>query len=496
MKQLWDYQHFYLVGIKGVAMTALAQCLLDAGKDVRGSDVAEEFVTQRILDHRQLLIDADFSVPLPAETDCVIYTAAHQAQDNPQVQAARQRGLPTWTHAEALGQLFNQHQGIAVCGVGGKSTTSAMITWILAQTGYQPNYAIGVGDIPGLDKTGQWQAGAKFFVAEADEYVTDPSAPSRGEPIQPRFAFLEPQVTVCTNLRHDHPDVYPSFADTQLTFSRFFDQVRPGGWLLLNWADRQSYQVMKYWSAPQQRQQLWFGIVSTAEWTADQTHPDFALIADSYQAVAGQTSARVVAPRYQLDTTLQLRLPGQFNLANALAAVAATTVIGVPPAAAVAALTGFRSTLRRSQWVGDKAGVKYYDDYAHHPDEVQQIIHAFREWYPDRRLVVAFQSHTFSRTRQFFAQFVAAFAEADQVVMIDIFPSAREAYDPSVSSTQLCQEIAARHPRLPAQNLGTLDQLAQFCQTQLHAGDVCLTVGAGDIYLVHDMIPAHPERKG
>src|SRR5688500_6959988 len=126
LPSLLQYRHFYLVGIKGVAMTAIAQCLLDAGKSVRGSDVAEKFVTQPILDARHISIDESFEGGLPEGTECVIYTSAHRSQDNPQVQAALQRGLPTLTHAEALGQLFNQHRGLAVCGVGGKSTTSAM----------------------------------------------------------------------------------------------------------------------------------------------------------------------------------------------------------------------------------------------------------------------------------------------------------------------------------------------------------------------------------
>src|SRR6185369_10906914 len=176
MSSLLDHTHFYLVGIKGVAMTAIAQCLLDAGKSVLGSDVPEDFVTQHILDQRGVHIDTSFDTEIPADTDCVIYTAAHQAQQNSQVVAAKTRNLPVMTHAEALGELFNLNKGLAVCGVGGKSTTSAMITWILVKLGYQPNFAIGVGDIPGLDKTGQWRKDAEYFVAEADEYVIDPSA--------------------------------------------------------------------------------------------------------------------------------------------------------------------------------------------------------------------------------------------------------------------------------------------------------------------------------
>lgn len=491
MSQLLEYQHFYLVGIKGVAMTAIAQCLLDAGKHVQGSDVAEEFVTQRLLDARKIRIDTSFETELPEEVDCVIYTAAHQSQANPQVQAALQRQLPTYTHAAAIGELFNDKQGIAVCGVGGKSTTSAMITWILAKLDKQPDFAIGVGDIPGLDKTGQWQPDSTLFVAEADEYVTDPSAPSRGEEITPRFSYLKPYVTVCTNLRHDHPDVYPDFAATKKHFATFFDQIKTQGSLVVNLEDQLTLQSMSYWQNQDARQVVWFG-QTNVEYRGDQAvdgKPTFVLDTDTFSAQNGQTSCLLLIPHLQITQRLTLQLPGMFNLRNAAAAVAACWAVGIDPAAAISALADFRSTLRRSQFIGEKQGVRYYDDYGHHPHEVRSVIHAYRQWFPERRLVIGFQSHTFTRTKQFFADFIDAFQEASEVAMIDIFPSAREAFDPTVTSQQLCQAITTKYPHIKAHNYQTLENLANFCKTQLKPGDVFLTVGAGDIYQVHDLIP-------
>lgn len=492
MSRLLAFQNFYLVGIKGVAMTALAQCLLDAGKSVRGSDVAEEFVTQKLLDQRQIVIDPSFDAALPAETECVIYTAAHNSQDNPQVKAASAQNLPTFTHAEAVADLFNDNKGVAVCGVGGKSTTSAMITWILEKLGYHPNFAIGVGDIPGLEKTGQWHQQAEFFIAEADEYVTDPSAPSRGEEITPRFSFMRPFVTVCTNLRHDHPDVYKDFDQTKKQFAKFFDQVQTRGTLIANIADQSTLESLPYWSESQERQLVWFGETAAgADLSEDPaSHPSFILDSDTFWAQNGQTSCVLVANHLQFTQRLQLQLPGMYNLRNAAAAVAACWALGVDVPKAVAALASFQSTLRRSQFIGEKNGVRYYDDYAHHPHEVHSVIHAYREWFPDRKLVVAFQSHTFTRTKQFFTEFIDAFAEANEVVMIDIFPSAREAFDPSVTSDQLCQAIATKYPTITTHNYQTLEKLAEFCKTQLRPGDVCLTIGAGDIYQVHDLIQA------
>jgi UDP-N-acetylmuramate--alanine ligase len=459
-----NYTSFYLVGIKGVALTALAQCLLDAGKRVRGSDVAEDFVTKELLANRNLEIDIGFEIEIPSDVECVIYTAAHQGQFNPQVKQAQTKGLPTLSHAEALGELFNRKKGIAVCGVGGKSTTSAMIAWILEKTGHSPSFAIGVGNIPGLEKTGQWSADSEYFVAEADEYVTDPSAPSRGEAITPRFSFLKPYVTVCTNLKFDHPDVYRDFEHTKETYQTFFDQIKEGGVVVTNAEDHLRS--------------------STTILTFGENGADFQLT--NYQAKEGLTTGSLTFNNQSFD--LELQIPGHFNLLNAVAAVAASQVIDIDLDEAVGALKTFRSTKRRSEFIGEKQGVKYYDDYAHHPNEVKSVIQAFKEWFPEQRLVVAFQSHTFSRTKALFNDFIEAFEQADEVVMIDIFASAREAFDESVTSDMLCQAIQDRYPQIQAQNVKTIEALAEYLQTKLKPGDVCLTVGAGDIYQVHSHI--------
>lgn len=475
-----EYSSFYLVGIKGVAMTALAQCLVDAGKKVAGCDVAEAFVTQPLLDRLRVSIDKGFTHPLPTDVECVIYTAAHQGQYNPLVQAARNQHIPCLSHAEALADLFNEKQGIAVCGVGGKSTTSAMIAWILsywqnpAQADPEVSFAVGVGNIPGLNKTGQWSATGPYFVAEADEYVIDPSAPSRGEPITPRFSFMKPTLTVCTNLSFDHPDVYKNFDHTLETFGTFFRQIKPGGTLVTAVTNQPYIEKMQTQHQVTARV-VYYGDDDTAE-----------VKLTTYASEAGLTTATVV--HQQQEYTLQLNVPGKFNVLNAVAALTVAQKVGIPLTQACAALATFHSTQRRSEFMGEKKGVKYYDDYAHHPNEVQNIIHAFKEWFPHQKLVVAFQSHTFSRTKALFTEFVSAFAEADQVVMIDIFPSAREAFDSSITSDMLCQAITTRYPHMSAQNLKTLPALAEWCVTHLQPGDICLTVGAGDIYHLHDLV--------
>ncbi len=470
-----EYQQYYLVGIKGVAMTSLAQCLCDAQKTLRGSDVAEDFVTADILRTLHIPIDVGFEHHIPAETQCVIYTAAHKAAQNPQVLAAQQAGIPTYTHAEALAALFNEKKGIAVCGVGGKSTTSAMISWILEKTGRQPSFSVGVGNIQGLGKTGQWHAKSTFFVAEADEYVIDPSAPSRGEKITPRFSFLHPFITICTNLQFDHPDVYKNFDHTKAVFAQFFRSMKQGGTLIINGDDLPLRSL-----AQEVSQETGTALITVGE----SDGCTFQMV--NFQSQEGKSYAHI---QHQKDTSIcQLLIPGKYNSMNALFAIAAAKQAGIPISESIAALANFRSTLRRCEYVGEKHGVKFYDDYAHHPMEIQKVIHAYREWYPSARLVVGFQSHTFSRTKSLFSEFTTAFAQASEVVMIDIFPSAREKFDPTITSDGLCEAIHAQFPKIPAHNVHTIDQLAEYCHTHLQPGDIFLTLGAGDIYLVHQRI--------
>lgn len=473
--ELLTAKSVYLIGIKGVAMTALAQCLAEAGIQVRGCDVAEEFVTQPMLNRLGVVVDTGFEQVLPSDIEAVVYTAAHQGPANPLVKQAQQQGLPTWSHAEALGHLFNAKHGIAVCGVGGKSTTSAMIAWVLEKVGKKPSFAIGVGNIIGLNKTGQWSSDSPYFVAEADEYVVDPAAPSRQEAITPRFSFLKPHLTVCTNLRFDHPDVYRDFDHTLEVFQTFFAQLPTDGLLVVNSDDRPHIEMMLRREPQLKAQIVYYGQGSNAVFELTQC-----------QVIRG-VSAGMLTYQGQ-NYPLRLQLPGKYNMMNAVAAVAACHQLGLSISDIVDALATFRSTQRRAEFKGEKAGVRYYDDYAHHPHEVAEVIKAYKEWFPDQKLVVAFQSHTFSRTKALFDEFVTAFEQADQVVMTDIFPSAREQFDDTISSDTLCQAIRERYPQSKVENLKTNAAVVAFCRTQLAAGDVVLTLGAGDIYQIHDQL--------
>jgi UDP-N-acetylmuramate--alanine ligase len=482
-KTLLNYNNFYLVGIKGVAMTSMAQLLVDANKKVSGADVEEEFVTQAILNKLNLKIDFGFNHQIPEGVDCVIFTAAHNGQFNPLVIKAQEKDIPTYSHATAQADLFNQKKGIAVCGVGGKSTVSAMISWIFEKNNLKSSFAVGVGNIPGLEKTAQWNEDSEYFIAEADEYVTDPSAPKRDEEITPRFSFLKPFTTVCTNLKYDHPDVYKDFDHTKEMFFKFFNQIDSSGYLVINYED------LVHNPTTSAKNIVTFG---------KNTLADFSYIFEPSQQKPGVTIATILNSKnskLSKNNTyhLALKVPGEYNVQNALAAIVACSTANISIEQSVLALKSFNSTQRRFESCGTKNGVVYYDDYAHHPNEIKSAISALNNWYKDQKKIVVFQPHTYSRTKQLLHEFIHSFKSADEVYFLDIFASAREDKDLTVSTDDIVKGIQKIYPEIKVKNLHTINELAKFLtsinpNSNDESDTVVLTLGAGDIYKVHDKI--------
>lgn len=469
--QLLEYTHFYLVGIKGVAMTGMVQLLLDAGKKVSGCDVPQEFVTQKILNEKKIKITTNFEHQIPEEVDCVIYTAAHSGKFNPVVLQAQEKNIPVYSHAQAQAQLCNTKKGIAVCGVGGKSTVSAMLAWIFEKTNTPISYAVGVGNIPGLEKTAKWDTKSTYFIVEADEYVTDPSAPKRNEEITPRFSYLFPHITVCTNLKFDHPDVYEDFTHTQAVFETFYSQIDLNGFLIQNYSD------LPYKLTTSAQNRISFGTDSQA---------DFSYQFVGSQQKPGKTTATL---NYNQETfTLELQVPGEFNVQNAVSAIAAASSAGITIEQSIQALATFASTQRRFEFHGTKKGVLYYDDYAHHPNEIKSAVAALHAWYPHNKKIIVFQPHTYSRTKQLLHEFIHAFKQATQVYLLDIFASAREAFDPTITSDQIVDGVHKLYPEIKIENSHSVAAVAKQLVATTNPGDIVLTLGAGDIYKIHDKI--------
>jgi UDP-N-acetylmuramate--alanine ligase len=472
---LHSAQHIHLTGFKGVAMASIAQCLHDMGKTLSGSDVAEQFVTHEVLQQTQIQVNDGFNPQhIPPQTNLLIYTAAHKGPSNPEVTWAVEHQIPVMSQAQALAELFNAKKGIAVCGVGGKSTTSAMITWIFSKLNLPISFSVGVGSISGLTKTGQWSDQSEYFIAEADEYVIDPSARIRGEKITPRFSFLKPQIIVCTYLAYDHPDVYGSYEETKQTFLEFFINLKENGSLVINGDQPELVELADKAKLKRPDISIYtFGMQASND-----------LSFQKFEYLDGKLVSNILLKQKAIPLTLEI--PGKHNLLNACAAILACDVATLPTDQVTSALSSFHSTQRRFEYKGEKNGVIYFDDYAHHPRELSIVIQTLKDMYPHNPIYIAFQPHTFSRTRSLFDEFVEALGQAPHLLLAEIFPSAREAFDPSMNSKLLFDSIRQKYPACDVVLLPSLEEIAKYCQEKIQPGSVCMTVGAGDIYQIHD----------
>lgn len=414
-------KRIYFVGIKGVAMASLAIWAKESGKVVAGSDVGEEFPTDEELKKAEIEVHERFdeSHITAFQPDLVIYTGAHGGRDNPQVVYAKEHDIPSFPHGQALGLAIAGKRQIAVAGSHGKTTTAAMIATILTEAGLDPSYAIGCGSIRGLGAAGHAGKG-DWFVAEADEYVTDP-----GHDQTPRFLWQKPEVLVVTNIDYDHPDVYPDILAVQQAFAKLQKQSK-------------------------------FTFVS-----ADDE-------ASSVLRRAGNVATFGLSEKLN---ELKLQIPGRHNMLNAQAAIAACGRIGIDWEVIKRGLERFGGTKRRFEKLKEVRGALIYDDYAHHPKEIEATIAAFRDRYPKKRLIVVFQPHTYSRTKALFSDFSKALSKADIALITDIYASARE--------TQREEGLAQRLGGLYAP---TRKDVSEWLHKELKEDDIVVFMGAGDIY--------------
>ncbi len=483
MVDIFTSKVIHLVGIKGVAMTALAQCLDDMGAHVSGSDVEENFVTQKILSTRHFFLETGFDpAHIKPEMELVIYTGAHQGKNNPEVKEAQRQRIPVLSHAEALGMLMHGKKGISVCGTGGKSTTSAMIAWILDSAGLRPSFAVGVGNIPNFGVSGRYTqihsqatdevSRSGWFVAEADEYAVDPTSDTR-----PRFIYQKPAIIVCPNLSYDHPDIYADFDSMKKVFLDFFNSLPKDGVLILNGDDPELLELSK-----NVRPDITQILVGTSE--------QCTMKISSVRTTKKLTTFTLQHTNKQLEFTLGV--PGEHNVRNAALAIATAGVLQASLEKTREALAQFASTMRRFEYKGKLQQIPCFDDYAHTPEEITATIKALRDWEPERKIVVAFQPHTYSRTKALFDGFVDSLALADRVILLPIFASAREEDDPSIHSDMIAAEIAKRYPGKIVTLSTDIAELAESLQKSLTENDTFMTMGAGDIYTVYEKLELKP----
>ncbi len=480
-------RRIHLIGIGGAGLSAIATVLLEQEYTVSGSDLQASPSTERLA-NLGATVHASHAAANLGEADLVVVSSAVPA-DNPEVKEAHRRGIPVVKRAEWLGHMMAHQQGVAVAGTHGKTTTTAMIAFILHEAGLDPTFIVG-GDIPQLG-TNAAAGKSDIFVIEADEY-------------DHTFLGLQPEIAVVTIVEWDHPDCYPTAELMHGAFRQFIALVPPEG-LLVACGDEPTVQgLIRYWKNGRMEERkndqpaaslqpsslptfqssnlpalTTYGLNDGNDWRAFDLRPN----ARGGYDFAISTSLPAFQPSNLPIRHASTSVPGTHNVKNALAALIVADRLRVPFEQSTAILAKFRGVERRFEIKGEAGGVLVVDDYAHHPTEIRATLAAARTRYPDREIWTLFQPHTYSRTRSFLDEFAAAFADADHVVVVDIFP-AREIDDGSISSRDMVARM--RHP--DARYISGLDDASDFLSGQLRPGDVLITMGAGDGYRVGEMI--------
>jgi UDP-N-acetylmuramate--alanine ligase len=448
--------HVHLIGIGGTGLSAIARVLLERGYMVSGSD-------RTLSPQAKELAEAGVRVTVGHEasnvlgTDVVVRSSA-VPDDNPEVQAALAAGIPVLKRAQFLGEIMRGQHVIAVAGTHGKTTTTAMIAWVLTRLGLDPSYIIG-GTAKNLNNNAHAGQG-NTFVIEADEYDR-------------MFLGLDPDVAVVTSLEHDHPDCFPTMDDYRAAFTAFVQRLKPGGLLLTCCDTPQTHALVQ--AVPAGTTARTYGLSGAADYRAEQVRPN-ARGGFDYEAIWQPAGS----PQLALGS-IRLQAPGEHNVRNSLAVLAALhhSLPGWSSRLAeiASALGEFSGTGRRFDIQGEAQGVIIVDDYAHHPTEIQATLAAARARYPQARIWAVWQPHTYSRTRALLPAFAASFEHADRVLITEVYAAREKAVDFDNFSAAL---VAAQMQRPGVQFSPTLDGTVGILLQQLQPGDVVLVMSAGD----------------
>jgi len=444
-------RHIHFVGIGGAGMSGIAEVLLNLGFTVSGSDVAESSATRRLA-RLGAVVSLGHTPDQISGADAVV-TSTAVSGDNPEVIAARARRIPVVPRAVMLAELMRLKQGIAIAGTHGKTTTTSLVASVLAAGGLDPTFVIG-GRLNSAGANARLGSG-DYIVVEADE--SDAS-----------FLNLMPVMAVVTNIDNDHMETYGhDFAKLKGAFIEFLSRLPFYGHAVLCIDDRQVREILPFVSKPA----LTYGFAADAQYRAVDTVADGAQM--RFTAVREGASSMEV----------QLNLPGRHNVANALAAIAVATELGVADAAIRAGLASFTGVGRRFARYGEVATAggtfTLIDDYGHHPVEIEATLAAARGAYPGRRIVLAFQPHRYTRTRDCFEDFVRVLSSVDALLLAEVYP-AGEAPIVAADGRALARALRVAGKVEPV-FIETIEAMSQAILDAARPGDVVITMGAGSI---------------
>lgn len=486
----------YMIGIKGVGMTMLAQYLAANGKEVAGSDTAEKFMTDEVLKKAGIKVIEKFSENnIPKDIDLIIYSSAYNAENNTEVKRAMAGKIKTLTYAQAMGEVFNRKYGIAVVGSHGKTTTTAWLGYVTHKAGLEPSVMAGarVGQLDGCGITGK----SDYLIIEADEY-------------QNKLKYFQPKAVLLNNIDYDHPDFFPTMEDYQDVFIEFIKKIPKKGFLIANFDDSLIRKIAnvnckgKVVSYAIDAEQSPLPPLRRGGNKADYVAYDIKhnngkqyfkvrmgeLLEDSAEKSPLPPLAKGGAAELG-DFCIQLS--GRHNISNALAVIAVCVELGVELVDIRKYLEEFTGTARRMQKMGEFNGAIIIDDYAHHPTEIKAVLEGARQIYPKNKLIVVFHPHTFSRTKALLDDFACSFSAADEVIVLDIYGSAREIHG-GVSSKELVKKIVEAQNFASKKNIQyipTLDECEKYLRKNIERGDVVLLMGAGDVFRIGENLLNH-----
>jgi len=434
-------------------MSGIAEVLLNLGYLVTGSDLHESEATKRLRALGAQVFVGHQEENLAVNPSVVVISTAVK-YSNPEVLEARRRQIPVIPRAEMLAELMRMKYGVAVAGSHGKTTTTSIVAAVLSSAGLDPTMVIG-GRVHMLGSNAKMGQG-EILVAEADE--------SDGS-----FLFLSPTIAVVTNIDREHMDYHQTIERLHDSFLAFINKVPFYGLAVLCLDDAAVRALI-----PKVKKRLTtYGLSSEADCSARDLHMD---------AMGVEFS---VLHRGRLLGKLRLRLPGRHSATNALAAVAIAQELEIPFARVTEALNAFTGIHRRFEIKGEPHGILVIDDYGHHPAEIRATIGAIRDSWK-RPLTVIFQPHRYSRTQDLFDEFLTAFEGADRLILTEIYPAGEDAI-PGVNSESLYQAIK-RMGHTEVEFVPDKNQIPKMLAEKLNAGDIALTLGAGDIYKVGEAL--------
>ena len=452
--------NIFIVGIKGVAMANLAVIFKKMGKNVYGSDTKDNQITDELLMKNNIAWSIGFNIKdIPESIDTLIYSAAHGGTDNPQVIESKNRKVKTISQAKVLAYLIKQFKcSIAVAGCHGKTTTASFLSYALLKLNVNPSYIVGAPCFTDYD--GGNYSKSKYFVVEADEYGINPPHDNTS-----KLLLFNPKYIVCTNIDFDHPDIFKDIKAVKDTFLSFFK----GKELILCADDKNINSLLPKLN---KHKYITYGYSNKA---------DYMIV--NFKANTNGSAFTLKFNRQLLN--FKISLFGKKNALNTAAVIVLLLKLGFKYEDIKNAIRNFKGVKRRFELIYSDNTTFLFDDYAHHPEEIKATIEAVRQRFKNKRLIIIFQSHTYSRTKALLHEFGKSLSLADKTYVLPIFSSAREKSEEFNISEK---DIAKASDKGNILSFPTFNKLIEELPKIIKKGDVIITMGAGDVYKLKDDI--------